>query len=79
MTAAAQKQLAKTDDRPTCEAAVKLAGEAFKAEPKVAARFRSYAKTVKITLHGSTATVPNWNGGGKSTFTFTHGLWYISG
>lgn len=77
MTATAQKQLAKVDGQASCQAAVKLAGKAFKTQPKMAARFRAFAKTAKITLDGATATVPNWNGGGHSTFTYTKGLWYI--
>jgi hypothetical protein len=78
-TAAAQKQLAKTNHVSTCEKAIDLASELLKVSPKQAAQLRGYASKVKVTLHGDSASVPNFNGGGHSTLTYTHGLWYISG
>jgi hypothetical protein len=79
LTAAAQKQIAKTNHLPTCEKTIEFAYQLLKASPKQAAQVRSYASKVKITLHGDTATVPKFNGGGRGTLSYVHGLWYVSG
>jgi len=79
LTAAAQKQIAKTNHMSSCEKAIKFAYELLKLSPKQAAQVRSYASKVKITLRGDTASVPRFNGGGRGTLIYTHGLWYVSG
>jgi hypothetical protein len=79
LTAAAQKQIAKPNDLPSCEKAIEFAYQILESTPKQAAQVRSYASKVKITLHGDTATAPKFNGGGRGTLSYVHGLWYVSG
>lgn len=78
LTSAAQKELAKANHVSSCKQAVEASGQLLKSTPKQAARLRSYASTVKITLHGSTATVPKFDAGGRSKLTYAHGLWYLA-
>ena len=78
LTTAAQKELAKANHASSCEKVIELSGQLLKSTPKQAAKLRSYASTVKITLHGSTATVPKFDSGGRTTLTYRHGLWYLA-
>jgi hypothetical protein len=79
LTAAAQKQIAETNHLSSCEKAIEFAYELLKTSPRQAAQLRSYASKLKIALRGDTATVPKFNGGGRGTLIYTHGLWYVSG
>jgi hypothetical protein len=72
LTAAAQKELARVNHISSCEKVIELAGHLLKSSPRLAARVRSYASTVKVTLHGDTATVPKLGGGGLRTLTYSH-------
>ncbi len=78
LTAAAQKELAKANHASSCEKVIEIGGQALKSSPKQAAQVRSYASKVRGTLHGDTVTVPKLDGGGRSTLTYTHGLWYLA-
>jgi hypothetical protein len=77
MTAAAQARIAHENHDRSCAQATTLAHELLTANPRQAARLRAYGKTVRVTLHAATATVPNMDGG-RSTLTYTRGLWYLS-
>lgn len=79
LTAVAQKELAKANHVSSCEKVIELGAQALKSNPRQAAQVRSYAAKVKVTLHGDTATVPKLGGGGRSTLTYIHGLWYLAG
>lgn len=57
---------------------IQIAAEFLKARPSEAAQLRSYATTVKVTLHGDTATVPSQDGGGRTTLSYTHRPWYLA-
>ncbi len=61
-----------------CETGIETAAELLKSRPTQAAQLRSYASTVKVTLYGDTATVPNLSGGGRTTLSYTHGFWYLA-
>jgi hypothetical protein len=78
LTGAAQKEIAKANHVSSCEKVIEASGQLLKSSPQEAAQLRAYASTVKIALHGSTATVPKFGGGGRSTLTYTHGLWYLA-
>ncbi|HTX10632.1 MAG TPA: hypothetical protein VME22_18555 [Solirubrobacteraceae bacterium] len=78
LTGAAQKEIAKANHLSGCEKVIEIASQLLKSSPKQAAKVRSYASTVKITLHGDTATVPKLGEGGLSTLTYSHGLWYLA-
>jgi hypothetical protein len=78
LTAAAQMELARLNHVSSCEKVIEVAGHLLKSSPKLAAEVRSYASTVKVTLHGGTATVPKLGGGGLRTLTYSHGLWYLA-
>ena len=78
LTRQAQAQLAKANHATNCTDVSKAAGAALKSHPTQAAALRSYARKVHITLHGDTATAPKLGGSGHPTFTYTHGLWYLS-
>jgi len=78
LTAAAQKEVAKANHVSSCEKVIEISAQLLKSTPRQAAQLRSYASTVKITLHGSTATAPKFGGGGRSTLTYSHGLWYLA-
>jgi hypothetical protein len=60
LTAAAQKELARVNHVSSCEKVIEVAGHLLKSSPKLAAQVRSYASTVKVTLHGGTARCPSW-------------------
>lgn len=78
LTPAVAAQLAKADHQSSCATVIQIAAYFLKLRPTQAAQLRSYASTVKITLHGDTATVPNGGGGGWTTLTYTRGLWYVA-
>jgi hypothetical protein len=78
LTAAARKELAKSNHVSSCEKVIEIAGRVLKSRPKLAARVRSYASKVKVTLRGDTATVPKLGGGGTSTLRYRRGLWYLA-
>jgi len=78
LTSEAQAQLAKANHAADCTDVVEVAGAALKSDPKQAAALRSYAGKVHITLHGDTATLPKLGESGHTTFTYKHGLWYLS-
>lgn len=78
LTPAMAAELAKADRQSTCETVIQIAAGLLKSRPSEAAQLRSYASTVKVTLHGDTATVPNQDGGGLTTPTYTHRLWYLA-
>jgi hypothetical protein len=78
LTAAAQKQLAKTNHVSSCEKVIEIGSQVLKSSPKLAAQVRSYASTVKVTLHGDIATVPKLGGGGVSTLTYSRDRWYLA-
>jgi hypothetical protein len=78
LTTAAQRELARVNHISSCEKVIELAGHLLRSSPRLAARVRSYASTVKVTLHGDTATVPKLGGGGLRTLTYSDGLWYLA-
>ncbi len=77
LTAKAQTQVAKSNHTSSCENVIEVAYEILTTEPKQAAAIRAYGNEVPVTLHGDTASVPKLNGGGRSTLTYTHGLWFL--
>lgn len=78
LTPAMAAQLVKADQQSSCETVIQIAAVLLKSRPSEAAQLRSYASTVKVALHGDTATVPNQDGGGRTTLTYTHRFWYLA-
>jgi hypothetical protein len=78
LTPAMAAQLAKADHQSSCETVIQIAAVLLRSRPSEAAQLRSYASTVKVTLHGDAATVPNQDGGGRTTLTYTHRLWHLA-
>ena len=78
LTREAQAQIAKANHAANCTEVIEVAGAALKSDPKQAAALRGYASKVHVTLHGDAATAPKLGESGRTTFTYTHGLWYLS-
>src|ERR1700733_11751253 len=78
LTKETRTQLAKANHLGNCADVIEAAGAALKSDQKQAAAIRGYASKVHITLHGDTATAPKLGETGHTTFTYTHGLWYLS-
>ena len=78
LTPAMAAQLAKADHQSSCETVIQIAAVLLKSRPSEAAQLRSYASTVKVAVHGDTATVPNQHGGGRTTLTYTHRFWSLA-
>lgn len=78
LTRKAQEQLAKANHAANCTDVIEVAGAALRSDPQQATTLRGYASKVHITLHGDTADAPKLGESGHTTFTYTHGLWYLS-
>ncbi len=78
LTRKAQGQLAKANHAANCTDVIEVAGAALRSDPQQATTLRGYASKVHITLHGDTADAPKLGESGHTTFTYTHGLWYLS-
>jgi hypothetical protein len=78
LTKTVQKQLATANHAANCADVFKVTAAAFKSDSKDAAALRGYASKVHITLNGDTATAPKFGESGQTTFTYSHGLWYLS-
>jgi hypothetical protein len=78
LTTKAQTQLAAANHAGSCADVFKLTAAALKSDPKEAAAVRGYAGKVHIALDGDTASAPKLGESGRITFTYAHGLWFLS-
>jgi hypothetical protein len=77
LTTKAQTQLAAANHASSCADVIKLTAAALKSDPKEAAAVRGYASKAHITVDGDTATAPKLGESGRTTLSYTHGLWYL--
>jgi uncharacterized protein YbjT (DUF2867 family) len=78
LTKTVQKKVAAENHVASCAEVFTAAEAAFKSDPKDASALRGYAGKVQITLSGDTASAPKFGASGRTTLTYTHGLWYLS-
>lgn len=78
LTANGEKAWAKQNGASSCAAATKTDYRLLKAYPSNQKPIKHYNSTVKVTIHGNTATMPKLLGSGTRTLLYRQGLWYIN-
>ena len=73
-----QREVAAHADAKTCEQVIEFAHVFLAGSATRRAAARKWVTTVKITLHGSTGSVPNENGPGRQALLYTSKLWYFN-
>lgn len=73
-----QRQTAENAHAKSCETVIEFAHVFLAGSATRRAAARKWVTTVKITLRGSTGSVPNENGPGRQALLYTGNLWYIN-